>query len=58
MVDLIIGLIEPTTGQVKINHQPIRELKDWLNLIGYIPQEVHLNDETLKNNITFCLKKF
>ena len=58
LVDLIIGLIEPTTGQVKINHQPIRELKkDWLNLIGYIPQEVHLNDETLKNNITFLSKK-
>ena len=58
LVDLIIGLIEPTTGQVKINHQPIREFKkDWLNLIGYIPQEVHLNDETLKNNITFLSKK-
>lgn len=58
LVDLIIGLIEPTSGQVKINHQPIRELKkDWLNLIGYIPQEVHLNDETLKNNITFLSKK-
>lgn len=58
LVDLIIGLIEPTSGQVKINHQPIREFKkDWLNLIGYIPQEVHLNDETLKNNITFLSKK-
>ena len=58
LVDLIMGLIEPTSGSVYINEKPINQIrKNWLDLIGYIPQDVHLNDDTLKNNITFLYKE-
>ncbi len=57
LVDLIMGLIEPTSGSIVINEKPINQIrKKWLDLIGYIPQDVHLNDDTLRNNITFLSK--
>ena len=57
LVDLMMGLIEPTSGSIHINEKPLSQIsKKWLNLVGYIPQDVHLNDDTLKNNITFLSK--
>ena len=57
LVDLIMGLIEPTSGSIYINEKPLSQIREnWLHLVGYIPQDVHLNDDTLKNNITFLSK--
>ena len=54
LVDLMMGLIEPTSGSINVNEKPLHKIrKNWLQLVGYIPQDVHLNDDTLKNNITF-----
>ncbi len=59
LVDLIMGLIEPTSGSIVINEKPINQIrKKWLDLIGYIPQDVHLNDDTLRNNIIFFIKRY
>ncbi len=57
LVDLMMGLIEPSSGSIHINGKPLHQIrKNWLKLVGYIPQDVHLNDDTLKNNITFLSK--
>ena len=57
LVDLMMGLIEPTSGSINVNEKPLHQIrKNWLQLVGYIPQDVHLNDDTLKNNITFLSK--
>ena len=55
----MMGLIEPSSGSIHINGKPLHQIrKNWLKLVGYIPQDVHLNDDTLKNNITFLSKEF
>jgi ABC-type multidrug transport system fused ATPase/permease subunit len=53
LVDLIMGLIKPTKGQIKVDNEVIEENKNysWRNKIGYIQQNIFLFDDTLKNNI-------
>ncbi|MDA7637775.1 ABC transporter ATP-binding protein/permease [Candidatus Pelagibacter sp.] len=53
LVDLIMGLIKPTKGQIKVDNEIIEENKNysWRNKIGYIQQNIFLFDDTLKNNI-------
>ena len=52
-LDIILGLIESQKGNVLIDKRNIKEdLRSWQNIIGYVPQEVFILDDTLKNNIT------
>ena len=55
LVDLISGLIKPNEGKILLNNDyDIHHLlKTWQNLIGYVPQENLLMNDTLKNNV--CL---
>ena len=53
-IDLFIGLHEPHSGQILIDGKNIKEnLKKWQSLIGCVPQEVFILDDTLKKNIAF-----
>ena len=52
LVDLILGLIKPTQGKILIDDFDINEnLQIWQRSIGYIPQDIYLLDDTIKNNI-------
>lgn len=54
LVNIILGLIEPTSGQVKIDGTNIQNnLRSWQDQIGYVPQDIYLTDSSLKNNIAF-----
>lgn len=54
LIDLILGLLKPTYGQIEVNGVSIYEnLRSWQNKIGYVPQNIYLSDDTLKNNVTF-----
>ena len=54
LADIILGLLEPNTGHVLVDEKNIFEnLESWQNLIGYVPQQVYLTDDTLKNNIAY-----
>lgn len=54
IVDVILGLLPPTQGQVLVDGQDIYgDLSAWQRLIGYIPQSIYLCDDTLRNNIAF-----
>jgi ATP-binding cassette subfamily C protein len=56
MVDLLLGLLEPSTGAIKVDGVDIQsQLSAWQRNIGYIPQSIYLADETLRNNIAFGL---
>jgi ABC-type multidrug transport system fused ATPase/permease subunit len=57
-VNLICGLIEPDEGKIIINKNfNLKDIRyNFLRLIGYMPQNVNLFDDTIKNNI--CLDKF
>lgn len=52
IVDLILGLLEPTTGVIAIDGTPIAHVaKSWRSRVGYIPQEVALFDGTVAQNV-------
>jgi len=58
LLNLILGLLEPSTGQIKINNENIKDvLKEWQSLIGYVPQNIYINDDTFKNNVVFGEKE-
>jgi len=52
-VSLLTGLIKPTKGEILIGNKPLNEnVKNWQNLVGYVPQSIFLLDDTILNNIT------
>lgn len=54
LINLLLGLLDTTEGHISINGMNISQCKEsWQKKIGYVPQEVVLFDDTLKNNITF-----
>ena len=58
LVDIILGLLEPTSGNVTINGKLINEnLSTWHQQLGFVPQDIYLNDDTIKNNIAFAEKE-
>lgn len=54
LVDALCGLIPPTAGAILVDGVSVRdmELKSWRALIGYVPQEMTLFHETVRNNLT------
>lgn len=54
LVDLILGLLNPYQGDVLVdNHDIEKNLKGWYDLVGYVPQNIFLIDDSLCNNIAF-----
>jgi ABC-type multidrug transport system fused ATPase/permease subunit len=54
LVDVILGLLEPQQGDIKVDGVSIySNLRSWQNLIGYVPQSIFLMDDTLAKNIAF-----
>ncbi len=55
LVDIILGLIDPNSGEIKIDDKKINnnEKMLWQKQIGYVPQNIYLLDDTIKNNIIF-----
>lgn len=54
LVDVILGLLIPEGGDIKVDNQSIyKDLKSWQKLVGYIPQSIFLIDDTIERNIAF-----
>ena len=59
IMDLIIGLLEPTSGSLEIDGNNILDKKnffrklDWRKSISHVPQNIFLNDSTFAENIAF-----
>jgi ATP-binding cassette, subfamily B, bacterial PglK len=54
LVDLIAGLLEPTTGQVLVDGQPLGPYPTWWYAqLGVVSQSVYLIDASLRQNIAF-----
>lgn len=54
LVDIILGLLEPDGGTVKVDDLDIQtNLRGWQDQIGYVPQTIYLIDDTLRRNVAF-----
>lgn len=58
LFNLIIGLLEPTSGQIEIDGITLnKETKNsWIKNIGYVPQEVYIFNGTIAENIALGFK--
>ena len=54
LVNILLGLLSPLEGEIIIN-EDIVKLDEYslTNKIGYVPQDIYLIDNTIKNNIAF-----
>src|SRR5207253_9927901 len=57
LVDILLGLLFPEEGTVLVDDRPLTRanMARWHALIGYIPQDIFLYDETLLKNVAFCV---
>ena len=54
LVDLLLGLLEPTEGSVLVDGVDIRGRdRAWRRCVGYVPQDVYLCDATIRENVAF-----
>tara|TARA_B100000989_G_C19519390_1_gene463350 strand:- start:787 stop:2499 length:1713 start_codon:yes stop_codon:yes gene_type:complete len=54
LVNIITGLSLPTEGEIIVDGININNnLKSWYKNIGYVPQNIYLSDDTIKNNIAY-----
>jgi ATP-binding cassette, subfamily B, bacterial PglK len=57
IVDLLCGLLEANDGEILVDGKCIsNNLLDWQKLISYVPQEIYLLDDSLRNNIAYGVK--
>jgi ATP-binding cassette subfamily B protein len=55
ILDLLMGLITPTSGKIEIDGFPLdgKDIVAWQKNISHVPQDIFLNDSTVKKNIAF-----
>jgi ABC-type multidrug transport system fused ATPase/permease subunit len=57
LVDLILGLFVPTSGQISVDGRDLQsDVSAWQRGIGYVPQDVFLLDDTIRRNVAFGMK--
>jgi ATP-binding cassette subfamily B protein len=62
-VDLLMGLLEPTQGQVLVDGQDLHDpqrpelLSAWRASIAHVPQSIYLADSSIAENIAFGVPK-
>jgi ABC-type multidrug transport system fused ATPase/permease subunit len=57
VLDLIMGLLEPTSGGIEIDGQLLTSAnrRAWQACIAHVPQSIYLTDATIAENIAFGL---
>ena len=55
IADIILGLLLPQKGKILIDNAEINtgNIKNWQKNLGYIPQDIYLQDDTVAKNIAF-----
>ena len=57
IIDLVCGLIQPQKGNILVDSIDIQKnLKSWQQQIGYVPQNIYILDDTIRENIIFGRK--
>ncbi len=60
VMNLIIGLLSPTSGRIRIDGKPLDELpmQEYRHYISVVPQNSILFSGTIRENITYGLEKY
>ena len=55
LVDILLGLIEPQQGQLKVDGIIIKDQnrRPWQNTIGFVAQSIFLSEGTIAENVAF-----
>lgn len=53
LIDLILGLLRPTSGEILVDGKYPVYSHQWHKLIGYVPQSIYLIDDAIEANIAF-----
>ena len=54
LADIILGILEPQSGDILVDDNSIyHNMYAWHQMIGYIPQNIYLLDDTIPRNIAF-----
>ncbi|EAR11142.1 ABC transporter ATP-binding protein [Reinekea blandensis] len=58
LADIILGLIKPSEGHIKINNQPLTDdsLQSFRANVSYIGQSIFLLNDTVTRNVAFGIK--
>ena len=62
-LDLLMGLLKPTQGQVLVDGQDLHDpqrpelLTAWRSMIAHVPQSIYLADNSIAENIAFSQSK-
>ena len=58
IVDIILGLLEPFSGTIEVDGKQItkKNIRNFQRIIGYVPQNIYLFDDTIKSNIALGVK--
>jgi ABC-type bacteriocin/lantibiotic exporter with double-glycine peptidase domain len=58
LVDLLLGLVDPYEGEITYNgRQMNKSLNEWRSHVAYLPQQVFLIDNTLRQNVALGYDK-
>jgi ABC-type bacteriocin/lantibiotic exporter with double-glycine peptidase domain len=53
LVDLILGVLAPSSGEVSISGMPpIEAVRNWPGALSYVPQDVVITNTTISGNVT------
>tara|TARA_B110000003_G_C16643234_1_gene530993 strand:+ start:414 stop:2219 length:1806 start_codon:yes stop_codon:yes gene_type:complete len=57
LIDIILGLIEPMSGEVRVDEIPLTpdNLRAWQSSIGVVSQDIFLADSSIRENVAFGL---
>jgi len=59
LVDIILGLLRPESGELAFDAQSITDdrVQRWQQVVGYVPQKIFLMDATVIENIAFGFER-
>ena len=59
LVDLLMGLLEPTIGELTVDGEPVKNerLRPWRRSIAHVPQSIFLADASIAENIALGVHK-
>ena len=59
LIDIILGLLSPSEGNLKIddNSISVENIRSWQKIIGYVPQQIFLIDNSIAANIALGVEK-